>query len=202
MARRRRLTEEDRRLWEKVAGSVARQRAAPLARVAPAKHPALGLPKALAETPAPAPAPLAPFRIGEKTTGTAPAHRPAPSISEDLAAAPLAMDRRTWRSMRRGKMAPEGRIDLHGMTLADAEPALRGFVQRAHGTGKRLVLVITGKGSRGVEEWPIPTTLGALRRQVPVWLHRPPLAHLVQQVTPAHRRHGGEGALYVYLRRG
>jgi len=64
------------------------------------------------------------------------------------------------------------------------------------------VLVITGKGRDDDGPGPIPRRRGVLRHQVPQWLSRPPLGPAVLQVTPAHRKHGGEGALYVYLRRG
>ena len=192
---RRRLTEADRAIWDRVARTVSR-------RAPPKPEKAGTLPPPLAPaTPSPPPVPLAPFEIGRNAAG-----RPAPDAApatprQELAGAPLAMDKRTHRAMSRGKLAPEARLDLHGMTLADAEPALRGFVMASHAAGRRLVLVITGKGGRAREEWPIPVSPGALRRQVPVWLHRPPLAALVQQVVRAHRRHGGDGALYLYLRR-
>jgi DNA-nicking Smr family endonuclease len=104
--------------------------------------------------------------------------------------------------MIRGKLKPEARIDLHGMTLADAHPALIRFVTDAWDRGLRLVLVITGKGSRAPEdEGPIPARRGVLRQQVPGWLAAPPLATFVLEVREAHQRHGGGGAFYVYLRR-
>ena len=104
------------------------------------------------------------------------------------------------KKLRRGKLAPEARIDLHGMTLAEAHVALTGFILMSRTLGRRLVLVITGKGrSRGGSA---PMQPGALRQQVPDWLRLPPLGEAVLQVAPAHRRHGGEGAYYVYLRRG
>lgn len=124
-----------------------------------------------------------------------------PSIEETVAAHPLRMDAGTFRKMKRGKSEPEARIDLHGMTLAEAHPALIGFVLRAQSAGSRLILVITGKGKRRNDDGPIPERLGALRHQVPHWLHAPPLAGIVQQIAQAHVRHGGGGAYYVYLRR-
>ena len=72
---------------------------------------------------------------------------------------------------------------------------------RAHERGLRHVLVITGKGRAGGPDAPLPVRPGALRHAVPHWLHMPPLSAAVLQVTPAHRRHGGDGAYYVYLRR-
>lgn len=109
------------------------------------------------------------------------------------------MDAKAYKRMTRGKIRPEARLDLHGMTLAEAFPELIRFILTCHANGLRLVLVITGKG-RG-EHGPLPTRPGALRHQVPYWLHRVPLASAVQQVTAAHYRHGGDGAYYVYLRR-
>ena len=105
------------------------------------------------------------------------------------------------QQMTRGKLVPESRIDLHGMTLGEAHPELVRFVLSAHGAGKRLVLVITGKGKERDDEGPIPRRVGVLRHQLPHWLSQAPLRGIVLQVTPAHYRHGGGGAFYVYLRR-
>jgi DNA-nicking Smr family endonuclease len=110
------------------------------------------------------------------------------------------MDRRTFTQLKRGKSKPEARIDLHGMTAARAHTALTAFVLRAHAEGRRLVLVITGKGdAEGGGLY--PEARGVLRRQVPHWLELPPLGPIILQVTEAHQRHGGSGAFYVYLRR-
>ena len=84
------------------------------------------------------------------------------------------------------------RIDLHGMTWDAARAALARFIARAHDEGWRAVLVITGKGALGD---------GVLRRHVPEWLAEPPVRPMVAGVSEAHRRHGGEGALYVALKR-
>jgi DNA-nicking Smr family endonuclease len=111
------------------------------------------------------------------------------------------MDKKAHGRMLRGRSRPEARIDLHGMTLAQAQPELVRFILSAHAAGLRLVLVITGKGKRRDEPGPIPPRVGALRHEVPHWLHRPPLAPLVLQVASAHVKHGGDGAYYVYLRR-
>ena len=119
--------------------------------------------------------------------------------ARQLADAPIRMDAGLHRRMSQGKLRPEARLDLHGMTLADAHPALIRFILSCHANGCRLVLVITGKG-RG-DNGPLPTRPGALRHQVPHWLHSPPLAPVVQQIRAAHFRHGGEGACYVYLRK-
>lgn len=92
-------------------------------------------------------------------------------------------------------------MDLHGMTLSQAQPELVNFVLRSHQAGLRLVLVITGKGEGPGERGPIPYQRGILRRQVPHWLTQAPLGPLILDVVPAAPRHGGNGALYVYLRR-
>lgn len=194
MSRKRRsLTPEDEDLWRRVATT-----AVPL-------HPRQQgtLPK-----PEPKAVPSRPAAENMPEFTLAPAPRQyrshvtlQPSIEETVAAHPLRMDARTFKKMKRGKSEPEARIDLHGMTLAEAHPALIGFVLRAQAAGSRLVLVITGKGKRRDDDGPIPERLGALRHQVPHWLHAPPLAGVVQQIAQAHVRHGGGGAYYVYLRR-
>ncbi|MCX7644665.1 MAG: Smr/MutS family protein [Rhodobacteraceae bacterium] len=141
------------------------------------------------------------FRIGEAVREPAIRTALAPSISARLAGAPVRMDRKAFRQLARGKLAPEAKLDLHGMTLAEAQPALLRFVLASHAAGRRLVLVVTGKGRDRDEGGPIPAPRGALRHAVPHWLSQPPLAGVVLQVAEAHRRHGGGGAFYVYLRR-
>jgi DNA-nicking Smr family endonuclease len=124
-----------------------------------------------------------------------------PSLPDRLRSAPVQMDRKTFGRMTRGKVKPEARIDLHGMTLDRAHGALTRFILSAHANGKRLVLVITGKGKDRDDAGPIPVRHGVLKHQVPHWLTTPPLSSAVLQVTPAHISHGGGGAYYVYLRR-
>jgi DNA-nicking Smr family endonuclease len=84
------------------------------------------------------------------------------------------------------------RLDLHGLDQDRARATLEAFLQRAWDEGFRAVLVITGKGVQGD---------GILRRRVPDWLGDPRLAPIVAGISEAHRRHGGEGALYVALKR-
>jgi len=141
------------------------------------------------------------FRLGETAKPAAPAHNLARPIAEDIARHPVAMDRKRYTNMKRGRIAPEARIDLHGLTLAQAHPALTGFILRAVADGRRLVLVITGKGKSRPDHGPIPERHGALRHQVPHWLHSAPLKPHVLQIAEAHTKHGGQGAYYVYLRR-
>jgi DNA-nicking Smr family endonuclease len=143
---------------------------------------------------------LSAFVLGEKVR--LPERRDlAAEPGEALRGTALQMDAKTHGKMTRGKLQPEARIDLHGMTLAEAHPELIHFVLNAQAQGMRLVLVITGKGKRRDDGGPIPQRVGALRHQVPNWLHLPPLGPAVLQVTEAHHRHGGSGAYYVYLRR-
>lgn len=124
-----------------------------------------------------------------------------PSISDQVRTAPIQMDRKSFDQMKRGKLKPEGRIDLHGMTLDRAHPTLTRFILSSHSDGKRLVLVITGKGKSRDDGGPIPVRFGVLRHQVPLWLSMQPLSSAVLQITQAHDRHGGGGAYYVYLRK-
>jgi DNA-nicking Smr family endonuclease len=141
------------------------------------------------------------FQLGQKAQITSPSAKISPTFADRLAAAPLRMDAKTHGKMTRGKLAPEARIDLHGMTMDQAHPALMSFILSAQNAAMRLVLVITGKGKARADHGPIPQSMGVLRQQVPRWLHMPPLSGVVLQVTEAHATHGGGGALYVYLRR-
>lgn len=187
MSKRRRLSDAEKALWDQV-----KARAKPMHPARPAEK----LPKPSPKQPEPQQPAIKPFRMGTTAMTPSETHaRPSP-ISDRLAAQPVEMDRKAFTRLKRGKLKPEGRIDLHGMTLDRAHPALRDFTIDAHAAGKRLVLVITGKGNAQAFEG-----RGVLKRQVPHWLRSPPLAHLVMEVREAHIRHGGGGAYYVYLRR-
>ncbi len=140
------------------------------------------------------------FRVGQTTSGARP-HDILPDVTARLAGAPVQMDHKSFGKMKRGKLVPEARIDLHGMTMAEAHPELLAFILGSQSVGRRLVLVITGKGKDRDTGGPIPARHGVLRHQVPQWLALPPLSQAVLQVTPAHIKHGGHGAYYVYLRR-
>jgi DNA-nicking Smr family endonuclease len=197
MSRRRHLKPEEEDLWQAVARTA--QPLHPPKRAASASE--LQLPAALPKAKEPArPETLPAFRIGEKAR-TVLGHDLLPDLSARLSTAPLRMDAKAFARMSRGKLSPEARIDLHGMTLAQAHPELIGFILDAQAQGLRLVLVITGKGRRDTDDGPIPQRHGVLRHQVPQWLRQPPLGQAVLQVAEAHLRHGGSGAYYVYLRR-
>jgi DNA-nicking Smr family endonuclease len=114
------------------------------------------------------------------------------------------LDGRTSERLRRGLVDPDAKIDLHGMTEAAAHGTLLKFLRAAHKRGARLVLVVTGKGGleQSSEAYGIATrSRGVLKNLVPRWMREPEFSMLVTGVKVAHRRHGGEGALYVYLRK-
>jgi len=104
------------------------------------------------------------------------------------------VDARTLDRLKRGRLRPAARIDLHGMTQEQAHRALGGFLARAQADGRRCVIVVTGKGR-------ISEGGGVLRAQVPGWLNAPAIRPLVLAFAPAQPRDGGAGALYVLLRR-
>lgn len=114
-----------------------------------------------------------------------PCKLPTPSI-------PSAFDRATETKLKRGRLAIEGRLDLHGMTQSLAHAALIRFVRTAHANGKRILLVITGKGAR--QE-------GVLRRLLPLWLETDDLAPHVLAFSVARPQDGGTGAFYLRLRK-
>lgn len=133
----------------------------------------------------PAPAP--------KITEVSPPKKPPlPELSIDRQPG---MDRRTQQLLRRGKVEIEGRLDLHGMTQTEAHGALIRFVAASQQFGKRCVLVITGKGL-GPDG-----SIGVLRSQTPRWLNEPGIRERVIGFRQAARQHGGEGALYVLLKK-
>ncbi len=126
---------------------------------------------------------------------TAPMPPPAPAKPTPPPLAPLG--RRLRQRVARGKEAIDARLDLHGLTQAQAHSTLLHFLRNAHARDARLVLVITGKGGRGEGE----RERGVLRRHVPQWLGLPEFRSLVVGFEDAHIAHGGEGALYVRVRR-
>lgn len=222
--RRRRLSPEERDLWSRVA-----QTATPL-RPDTRKHAAEPRPApaepagALHAQPPPAfrppdrsPSPQPP-RAGDDlaaqmreaaldaaTQPLRPGGRPAPRVSWSPPSAdrpaPVGrntpgLDGGTAKRLARGRLEPQGRLDLHGMTADRAHGALSGFIAASSAQGLRCVLIVTGmgrgEGGRGD---------GVLRRQTPRWLGVAPLASMVVGVFEAHPRHGGAGALYVYLKK-
>lgn len=194
--KRKGLSEEDKALWKKVSETAEPLHPPKRAVVAPEQRP-LPIPKPVhVESPR-----IQPFELGTKAKKDAKGHDLMPSISDRIGTQPVQMDKKAYGRMARGKLTPEARIDLHGMTLDQAHPALVGFVMRSYTEGKRLVLVITGKGKSKRDDGPIPVRRGVLKHQVPQWLQMAPLRTVVMEVREAHLKHGGTGAYYVYLRR-
>ncbi|HVY03074.1 MAG TPA: Smr/MutS family protein [Caulobacterales bacterium] len=134
----------------------------------------------------------------------APATRPQPAAAAGRRSGG-GLDGNTALRLRRGEIEPERRIDLHGMTEDAAHGALLAFLKGAQRGGARLVLVITGKGARQADPH-APFAMdfgvrGVLKTMVPRWLAEPAFESLIADHRTAHRRHGGAGALYVYLRK-
>jgi DNA-nicking Smr family endonuclease len=179
--RKRALSEEERALWESIANQVKPLRKkprAPKASITPIEQPpaavkSAGLPKPPANP------------------------RSAKILKPDNPPRLAPLGRRERSQLSRGRKEIEGRLDLHGMTQTRAHRALLSFLQRASGDGLTFVLVITGKGRSAGPE----AGRGVLRRQVPEWLSLPEFRALVVGFEEAHIGHGGEGALYVRVRR-
>ena len=134
---------------------------------------------------------------------------PAPAVRPPMRSpGPGSIEPRKAKRVAKGRDEIEARIDLHGMRQAEAHGVLRGFLMRAHQSGLRMVLVITGKGRADDHDRHAPFDMfqdrdrGVLRRNVPRWLAEPDLSGVVVSFTTAGPRHGGEGAIYVHLRRG
>lgn len=146
----------------------------PLARVKPPRIPApakaAAAPSVTPRPPAPSPKALPPLEIGDGA----------------------GLDRARFERLKRGQMAIEARLDLHGKTQDEAHRELSAFIARAQAQGRRLALVVTGKGRDGQ---------GVLRLSVPRWLNEPALRGRVLALANAQPRDGGSGALYVLLRR-
>jgi len=192
--KKRHITREELELWHKVAKTTE-----PLTASAPVEKPTLLESLQVPKSKTPVAVPY--FNIGQAAKPPARKDDSLPGLPDSLAQQPINMDKKTHARLKRGKVQPEARIDLHGMTVAQAQPALSRFILNAQVQNKRLVLVITGKGKNADDGGPVPTRHGVLRHAVPQWLSTAPLAQLVLQVTAAHARHGGAGAYYVYLRR-
>ena len=175
----RRLAAEELRLWRHAMRGTA------------PSHAQDGLPPPPEAPPAPPPpvqAPAAPAQPVSKHVWLV----PAPQAVVSRRASPPGLDAKQYRRLAAGKLGIDGRIDLHGLTQAEAHRRLTLFLGVAQDDRRRCVLVITGKG---------PGDAGVLKQNVPRWLTSPPNAARVLTFTRAHPRHGGDGALYVLLRR-
>jgi len=119
--------------------------------------------------------------------------RPSP-FPQKRAEPPMTIDETTRRKIKRGRLDVDVKLDLHGLRQQEAHVALLDFLRRAQARGARLAIIVTGKGFGRADG-------GVLRRLAPLWLQGPGLREIVVGFGEASRRHGGEGALYVRLRR-
>jgi DNA-nicking Smr family endonuclease len=182
--RDKKLTREDRILWGKVARSVTPMpgRMADEEETEPQDFAGMLEAPTIAarppKPPSPAPVLMPPY---------SPERQAPPRTAHGI-------DRTTRTKLAKGRIAIEGKVDLHDLTQSEAHALLLSFLHRAYADGRRHVLVVTGKGASLGSE-------GILRRAVPGWLATPPFRMLVSAHEPAASRHGGSGALYVRLRR-
>ena len=204
--RKRELSEEERRLWEQA----MRETTALRSREGGAAMPGPGDKAAPAQPPRQSSeAPRQPEKNAGRQRAPAASQQPPSREGDGPRVTPLA--RREARRLVRDPESIDARLDLHGMRQREAYPALKGFLRASQARGHRLVLVITGKGGaretarETYEAWETTpfyeSQRGILRRLVPEWLAKPEFRDVVAGVSPAHQRHGGEGALYVRLRK-
>jgi len=181
---RRRLTDDERALWRGVARSIKPLQPSRLSVEPPAgKDTASSADETI-------PPPPAPTRASA-TRDAAP---------EKSAPPPAPLGRRFKGRVGRGREAIDDRLDLHGFTQSEAHAALLRFLRGAQADGARIVLVVTGKGSTRSQS-DAAAERCILKRMVPVWLALPEFRPLVIGFEDAHAGHGGQGALYVRLRR-
>jgi len=180
MSRRDDLSPEDRRIWARVAGSVTPSK--------PKKAPRI-IPGAIDPDP-----PAAPLPKGRaKPRSAAPSFTPPIAPPARARGLPEELEPRRQRRLSRERDPIEARIDLHGYGRFQAQDALTAFLVGAQVRGYRSVLVITGQGRRGGS--------GVIRASVHEWLQGPALRGVVSGFAAAARHHGGDGALYVTIRR-
>ncbi|MCY3983890.1 MAG: Smr/MutS family protein [Roseovarius sp.] len=189
------LTTEDVNLWHEVAATIDRKH--DQKKVA---RPAKEVKRRLPET-------KASIKKGTKNSQEAKIEHLGYANRGDVAAvgkkprSNIHMDRKKYGRMIRGNMTPEKTIDLHGFRQDHAKKVLADFILKSHQNQNRLLLVITGKGRNDNCDHFNAEEAGVLRRAVPQWLEDPKLADVVLQIAQAHRKHGGSGAYYIYLKR-
>ena len=184
--RKRVLSDEEHALWETVAKQIKPLRKKP--------RPAKAVPETVAPVAAAKAKHAEPSPPAKMVRVTKPAAPPAPP--------PLApIGRRERSQLSRGRKDIDARLDLHGMTQVRAHRVLQDFLYRACADGLTFVLVITGKGKTGKGKTGAESERGVLRRAVPQWLALPEFRTMVVGFEEAHIGHGGEGALYVRIRR-
>jgi len=181
MAERRRpraLEPEEKRVWR-----LYTQHVTPLRGEAPSPPPELP----------PAAPPAAPPPVAR----AAPPRR-THALPELGAGQAIGLDKATAERLRRGELPIEARLDLHGLTQAQAHDSLQRFLAGSQAQQRRCVLIITGKGFRA-KDGAVQT--GILRASVPRWLNEAPNRARILAFASARDRHGGGGALYVLLKR-
>jgi DNA-nicking Smr family endonuclease len=193
MSRRRYLSDEERALWSGYARSITPLRRWTESDTSPNnKSPRDESSNKATERPDP-PGKSVPLPSSSRGVRL----NPEPGPAKPLPLAPLG--RRLKQRVARGREPIDARIDLHGMTQLEAHAALLRFLRQARVQGARMALIVTGKGSRDNAEF--GSGRGILKRQVPMWLSLPEFRQLIVGFEDAHIGHGGQGALYVRLRR-
>lgn len=177
----RKLTHEDRIVWETVARTVRR--------LSGLAHPVMVDEDTMEGLLMPAAEPAAPKQVGRPRADPS---QPPRIIKPEPRLHPI--ERPVQKKLARGRVSIDGKIDLHGLNQSEAHNLLLDFLARAHQRGLRHVLVVTGKGASHGSE-------GVLKRAVPQWLGKPEFRFLVSGHEPAARGHGGDGAMYIRLRR-
>ncbi len=194
----RTLDETEKSLWSRVTEAVS---------------PLPGHVRSPVESPAATPARPAKRKPAAKTPAPIPTATPAPPPKPKPPPQPHdqgTLDGGLQRRLRRGRVEPDAKLDLHGLTQAAAHQRLRKEIPRFRSSGARCLLVVTGKGSastlarhtlHGDRISETPERRGVLRDSLPRWLAEAEFRPHVAAIRPAHPRHGGGGAFYVWLRR-
>lgn len=183
----RRLSPEERAAWSLIARTVRRAR----------KEEARGEQPAVPPAAAPTPPASAPARKASAALTISPPARPAAPPPRR----PVDMLDSTWeKQIRRGALQPDIAIDLHGHTLASAHARLDQLLAEARAVGARTLLIVTGKARSSAKSGDVRGR-GAIRAEIGHWLEAGRHADAIASVRTAHPRHGGDGAIYVILRR-
>lgn len=130
----------------------------------------------------------------QATHHTQPAPRSAPQDPQ--------LDHRTEGRLRKGKIKIDQTLDLHGLNQVEAHASLTQTVKTAYHHGMRCLLIITGKGNKDRHHNPFSSGhRGVLKQRVPQWLEQEPLKSMILKSQTARPQHGGEGAMYLYIKR-
>ena len=188
------LSQEDLELWKKITVQLKRNNPEVLIKNNISGFKIKKTAKSLPKAPE-----LKPFFIGEKVSKKETFI--LPDFNKNNEKSSPNMDKKNFKKLLKGKMEIEGTIDLHGLSADQAKIKLIAFIGQSYRLGKRLIIVITGKGKhKGYDEFHRPIN-GVLRQSLPDWLSDPLVSDKILQVTQAQPKHGGTGAFYVYLRR-